>query len=173
MVCPLRFGNTAIGYGDTEKQDRIANTPLRASLGPFGMNAAVYLRNPDGSWNLFNFRLPEETMVESVATAQHQQFITLLRRNDVRLLMESPYDKVDFGTPDDFIYKKMNLPVSALPEPFNRFPSEALEKIEMVMQYNADKTAKAYFQQPFDRESSATELFQKIVDAVEPSATIF
>lgn len=157
-----------IGFGNTEKQDELASTPFRASMGPFGMNAAIYLRNADGTWNLFNYRLPNDDASEE----EKQKFISFMRRKDVGELFARPYEPTEFGGPEDFIYKKLSVPSSALPEPFNRFPSAVLARIAMVMQYNANQTAKAYFQQPYDREEHAVGLFQQIVDATEGSGPL-
>ncbi len=65
----------------------------RSSMGPFGMNAAFYFQNPDGTWNLFNFRLPSESLTDPKALEERQRFRDFLSRKDVRELLNDPYTK--------------------------------------------------------------------------------
>lgn len=151
-----------LAYGDTSQQDAIANSPTRSAFGPFAMNAAFYFHNPDGTWNLFNFRLPSESMTDPAAIEERARYREYLSRPDVRALMQSPYEKENFGKPEDYIYKRMGLKTEELPEPFNKYPEAALEKIDSIFQYNADSTAKIYFRKPHDLEGKAQLVLEEI-----------
>ncbi len=163
---PVSTKEYRMSYGDPSAQEAAAMSSGRSAMGPFAMNAAFYFQNPDGTWNLFNFRLPSESLTDPKALDERQRFRDYLSRADVRELLNDPYTKVDFGQPGDFIYKRMGLSGSELPDPFKRFPVAAMGKIEAIFQFNADLTAKLYFRKPYDLEGKAQPVFQELVNSL-------
>jgi len=151
-----------VSYGDPRKQDAEAVSPSRTSLGPFAMNAAFYYHNADGTWNLFNFRLPSESLTEASAIDERLKFRDYLGRKEVRSLMGNPYNQVDFGSDGDFIVKRMKLTHDRLPEPFNQLSTGVLESIESILIYNADGTGKIYFRKPLDLDGFAQTVFERL-----------
>lgn|SRR3989338_167662 len=156
-----------MAYGDTSRQDSIANSPGRAMSGPFGMNAANYYQNADGSWNLFNFKLPAESLRDKNAAEERQDFRDYLDKPKVKAILEDPHAKTDFGRPGDFIYRRMGLPSHELPAPFNRLSKEALAPLQHILQYNEDGSMKIYIKQPLDQDGQAQQVFSRIVDELE------
>lgn len=154
-----------ISYGNTDPQDAVASSSFRLSLGAIGMNAAFYYHNPDGTWNLFNFQMPLESL-DAAGIEDRLRYREFLARPEVLAVLEKPYDKIDFGKEGEFIYKRMGLTTAQLPEPFNRFLPQDLETIESIFQYNADGTAKIYFRKPFDRDGYAQPVFESLAKSI-------
>lgn len=152
-----------LAYGDTSAQDAVANSPGRSNFGPFAMNAAFYYHNADGSWNLFNFRLPSESLTDPHAIVERASFLEFLGRPEVRELMGEPYTKTNFGKQTDFIYKRMELKTTELPEPFRHLPKPVLDTVESIFQYNVDGTAKIFLRKDFDLDGNAQGIFNYLM----------
>lgn len=153
-----------MSYGDTSRQEALSRSAARARMGPWGMNAANYYHNENGSWNLFNFRLPSESTTDPRALEERQSFRDYQSRPDVRKAVKNAGAKINFGEPGEFIFKRMGLSSGELPAPLNRLSVEALAPLDHIQQFNEDGTMKIYIKQPMDRDGSAQRVFQRIVE---------
>lgn len=141
--------------GDTSTEDRKFGQ-RDSHLLPFSMDSTQYAPDGAGAWRLYQFRMPDLT-----GDAGSEAFLEFLRRPDVKRQLEAVYTHEDFGGPGDFIYKRMNVPASELPAPFNRLPAADREAIKCFYQYNADGTMNILLAEPFDEDAAAHKLFER------------
>lgn len=144
--------------GDTSREDERALGRAQAGFGVFAMNSAQYFPNGDGSWRVFNFRLPRDN-----DEADKRAFLDFLASADGRRLLEDPYAREDYGAPSGFLYRKMRLSSAELPPPLERASREALLPVTGIFQYNADGTAKLLLNEPYDEEGRAQQVFERLL----------
>lgn len=143
-----------VTLGDPEREDERALNRAQAGFGAFAMNAAQYFPNEDGTWRVFNFRLPRDN-----DEADKQAFLDFLASREARDVLQDAYERKDFGKPSGFVYRRMRLEAAELPYPFNRSSREALAPFIGIFIYNADSTGKLLIRQPNDEDGKAQEVF--------------
>lgn len=154
-----------ITLGDPSREDERALSRAQAGFGVFAMNSAQYFPNGDGSWRVFNFRLPRDN-----DEAGKRAFMDFMASLEARRVLEDAYAREDYGTPEGFVYRKMRIEASQLPTPLNRASREALSPFIGLFQYNADGTAKFLLNDPFDEEGKAQEVYERLQSETRGSA---
>lgn len=147
-----------VTLGDPSREDERTAGRNQAGFGAFAMNAAQYFPNGDGTWRVFNFRLPREN-----DEADKQAFFNFLMSRSAEDVLRDPYERKDFGVSGGFVYRRMRIDSSELPAPFNRSKPEALAPFIGLFHYNADGAGKLIIREPDDEKGKAQEVFARLL----------
>ena len=147
-------------FGDTGPANDRVTSRLEAGLYPYGLDWAMFLPNADGTWKVFQVRMPRPEEQEALMRFFDQH-------SDV---VQDPFAHADFGEPGDFIYRRMKVPQSSLPSPLGRVSRDAVTPIESVFRHNSDGTIDVHLKKGFDENGRAQEVFERLKKEIERSA---
>lgn len=164
------FKTYRIAVGDTNEQNRSSVRSFMGEGGYGAMNGTLYINKDstkipvqDGTWIVENHgRPPDRALSDPRGLEERKAYIEYLFRPDVRRFLESPTSYRDFGEPGDPFYKRFSIAQSDIPAPFNRLSRATLVLIEAILQYNVDKTSKAYFRGEAQEEGRAQRNFESL-----------
>lgn len=146
--------------GDTTRQSLLAHERGRFNPTPFDPNAAHYYPNGDGSWRVWNWRLPGSEQ-------EREAFRVFLSKPEVKDILERGEHSVrDFGEPGDFIYQRARIAAGALPEPLAALSPGILARFGLIRQYNADSTIEIYPLRPHDLGEEAERLYLEMIESL-------